>query len=216
MASQPLTAVQRFRTCGVARPRPAAEVVVGATATHSALWNSLAGNARREIVVVMPLPKLGNDDLLVWRFGIAADEPDVVDMPGADIEPPTVWVDAIITVATDLRVLRYGRVVDPDRLVWELAVTGQDTVMIGWGTTAHVGGFRVGEGMQVETSFAAAAVWVADIAQTELGGYEFVQWPSRGEHALRPRETDRVPVWLDPRTERLIAPIGELRSDTRW
>ncbi|MFD4432168.1 hypothetical protein [Nocardia sp. NPDC058497] len=114
----------------------------------------------------MPLPKLGNDDLLVWRFGVAADEPDVVDMPGAGIEPPTVWVDAIATVATDLRVLRYGRVVDPDRLVWELAVTGQDTVMIGWGTTAHVGGFRVSEGMQVDTSFAAAAAWVADIAQT--------------------------------------------------
>lgn len=33
---------------------------------------------------------------------------------------------------------------------------------------------------------------------------------------LRAREVDRVPVWLDPRTEGVIAPIGELRGDISW
>jgi len=100
--------------------------------------------------------------------------------------------------------------------VWELAVTGDDTITIGWGTTAHVGGFRVGEGTPVASSAAAAAVAVADIVQTELGGYEFVQWPSKGGRVLRAREIDRAPVWLDPRTERVIAPIGELHDGTSW
>ncbi|MGS2811062.1 hypothetical protein [Nocardia sp. MW-W600-9] len=52
--------------------------------------------------------------------------------------------------------------------------------------------------------------------QTELGGYEFVQWPSRGGRVLRAREIDQAPVWLDPRTARMFAPIGELCSDTSW
>lgn len=128
----------------------------------------------------MPLPMFGADDLLLWRLGRGVAELAVIDSPGAGIDPPAVWVDATTAVATDLRVLRYGRVFDPDRLVWELAVTGDDTIMIGWGTTEHVGGFLVGgEGTPVASSAAAAAVAVADIAQTELGGYEFVQWPSR-------------------------------------
>lgn len=165
----------------------------------------------------MPLPMFGADDLLLWRLGCTASEFDIIDSPGAGIDPPAVWVDAITAVATDLRVLRYGRGFDADRLVWELAVTGDDTIMIGWGTTAHVGGFRVGgEVTPVASSAAAAAVAVADIAQTELGGYEFVQWPSRGGRVLRAREIDRVPMWLDPRTESVIAPIGELRGDASW
>ncbi|MGC4989912.1 hypothetical protein [Nocardia salmonicida] len=72
----------------------------------------------------MPPPMFGADDLLLWRLGRVAAELDVIDSPGAGIDPPAVWVDAITVVATDLRVLRYGRVIDPDRLVWELAVTG--------------------------------------------------------------------------------------------
>ncbi|WP_278265806.1 hypothetical protein [Nocardia sp. AG03] len=165
----------------------------------------------------MPLPRFGADDLLMWRFARAATERDIVDRPGGGIDPPAAWVDAITAVATDLRVLRYGRDIDPDRLVWELAVTGADTVMIGWRPAAHgVGGFRVGEGTPVAAAFAVAAVAVADIAQTELGGYEFVQWPSRGGRVLRACEVAGTPLWLDPRTQRVIAPIGALRADAIW
>lgn len=42
--------------------------------------------------------------------------------------------------------------------------------------------------------------------------------PSRDQFVekMESRWLMRGPVWLDPRTERLIAPIGELRSDTSW
>jgi hypothetical protein len=45
---------------------------------------------------------------------------------------------------------------------------------------------------------------------------EFVQSPTGGGRAL-PVGDRPTPVWLDPRTERVIAPIGALRSsDTSW
>ncbi|MFF5037484.1 hypothetical protein [Nocardia salmonicida] len=164
----------------------------------------------------MPLPTFGTDDLLMWRLGRTGSGIGVIDSPGVGIDPPPVWVDAITAVASDLRVLRHGRDIDPDRLVWELAITGDDTIMIGWGTTGPVGGFRVGEGTPAASSATTAAVAVADIAQTELGGYEFVQWPSRGSRVLRAREVDGAAVWLDPRTARVISLVGELRADASW
>ncbi|MFB7873765.1 hypothetical protein ACFC06_00830 [Nocardia sp. NPDC056064] len=164
----------------------------------------------------MPLPTFGADDLLVWRLGRTVSGIGVIDSPGAGIDPPAVWVDAITAVASDLRVLRYGRAIDPDRLVWELAITGDDTIVIGWGATGPVGGFRVGEGMPAASSATTAVIAVADIAQTELGGYEFVQWPCRGGRVLRARDVGGVAVWLDPRTARVIAPVGELRADASW
>jgi len=43
-----------------------------------------------------------------------------------------------------------------------------------------------------------------------------VQSPTGGGRAL-PVGDRPTPVWLDPRTERVIAPIGALRSsDTSW
>ncbi|MEV6060859.1 hypothetical protein AB0L62_12735 [Nocardia asteroides] len=142
----------------------------------------------------MPLATFGTDDLLVWRLSRTASGIGVIDSPSAGVDPPTVWVDAITAVASDLRVQRHGRDIDPDRLVWELAITVDDTIMIGWGTTGPVGEFRVGEGMPAASSATTAAVAVADIAQTELGGYEFVQWPSRGGRVLRARDVDGAPV----------------------
>jgi len=62
----------------------------------------------------------------------------------------------------------------------------------------------------MNTSFAEAAVWVADTAQGELTGYDFVQWPSRGGHLLLPRQVDDAAVWIDPHEDRVVSLIGDL------
>ena len=43
-----------------------------------------------------------------------------------------------------------------------------------------------------------AVVWVADTVQTELVGYEFVQWPSEGCHLFLPPPGIRAPRGRSP------------------
>ncbi|MDV7246720.1 MULTISPECIES: hypothetical protein [Rhodococcus] len=64
--------------------------------------------------------------------------PDFHDTPG--FEPP------IAAVARDLRCLRYGRDVQVNRLVWELAVSDQYAVTLGW-RGPGVGGFNLCHGI---------------------------------------------------------------------
>ncbi|MFD9667148.1 hypothetical protein ACFWAY_37020 [Rhodococcus sp. NPDC059968] len=58
------------------------------------------------------------------------DGPDFHDTPG--FEPPAAWLLAIAAVVRDLRCLRYGRDVQVERLVWELAISDQNAVTLGW------------------------------------------------------------------------------------
>ncbi|MFD3430542.1 hypothetical protein [Nocardia fluminea] len=158
----------------------------------------------------------GSQDRLVWSFRVASDKLVFGEVPGPGIEAPPAWVDAVVAVARDLGCLRFGREVELSRLVWELGIGTEYTVTIGWKTGSGLGGFARGEGMPMDAAFCAAAVWVADTAQTELAGYEFVQWPCRGRHLLKPRQVDGTPVWVDPRTDHVICAIGELCQGPRW
>ncbi len=81
---------------------------------------------------------------------------------------------------------------------------------IGWQGTRDISGFSYFNALSMETAFADAAVWVADAVQTNLAGYDFVQWPSRGRHLLVPRLLDGEPVWIDPHGDVTISRIGEL------
>ncbi|MBM7460527.1 hypothetical protein ACIBED_20860 [Rhodococcus coprophilus] len=159
----------------------------------------------------MPWPDIRDADQRTWRFMMVEDEPDFYDTPAGDVDPPAVWVDAIVAVARDLRCFRYGRDVNPDRLIWELSVGHGDAVMVGWNGTAGISGFSLCDGtMRTDASFAQAARWVADTAQTELAGYDFVQWPSQGGQLLSARCMDEVAVWFDRHTDQVVAPIGGL------
>jgi hypothetical protein len=120
----------------------------------------------------MPISE-GNQDSLVWRFLMTDDGPDFYEPPG--FEPPAAWLLAIAAVARDLRCLRYGRDVQVERLVWEFAITDQYAVTIGW-RGPGVGGFNLCDGVSREAPYPQDAVWVADTAQGELTGYEFIQW----------------------------------------
>ena len=62
----------------------------------------------------------------------------------------------------------------------------------------------------MDAPFNEAAVWVADTVQSDLAGYEFVQWPSQGQHMLLPRTRGDCPVWIDTHTDDTVAAIGEL------
>lgn len=76
-------------------------------------------------------------------------------------------------------------------------------------------GFSYFNALSMETVFADAAVWVADAVQTNLAGYDFVQWPSRGRHLLVPRLRDGEPVWMDPHGDVTISRIGGLCKKIR-
>lgn len=155
---------------------------------------------------------LRGEDRLLWRFAIVDDKPDFYDSPAMRLDPPGAWVDAVVAVARDLRCLRYGRDVQPDRLVWDLSIGATYAVTIGWNGTAGISGFSLCDGLLMDASFCEAAVWVADTAQTELAGYDFVQWPSRGRQLLRPRQVRGTPAWLDPHIDSVISQIGQLAS----
>ncbi|TCN53516.1 hypothetical protein EV641_106161 [Rhodococcus sp. SMB37] len=139
----------------------------------------------------------GDTEQLTWRFRVVGNAVDFYDKPGAELDVPDAWIDAVVATGRHLRCLRYGRDVDPDRLIWELSISPTYAVTIGWHGTAGISGFGLCRGLSMNTSFVEAAVWVADTAQTELAGYDFVQWPSRGRHLLRPRQVDGAPVWID-------------------
>ncbi|MBF6216152.1 hypothetical protein IU487_34730 [Nocardia puris] len=163
------------------------------------------------------MPIIEDPDRLVWRFRVTGDEAELCECPGEALDPPQDWVAAVVAVARDLRCWRFGREIDPQRLLWELSVGGEYSMRVGWSTGAGVGGFAVGHGLPLDASRCAAAVWVADVVQAELAGYEFVQWPSRGRHLLSPRQIDDSAVWIDPHTDAVVAQIGDLcATATHW
>ncbi|MFC9514542.1 hypothetical protein ACFTSD_02300 [Nocardiaceae bacterium NPDC056970] len=156
----------------------------------------------------MPLPDPWNRDRLLWRIPLADSASEAVDSPGFD--PPEPWVRALAAVARDLRCLRFGTDVKIDRLEWSFAIDSEYRVSIGWEGAGGISGFTCGRGLTMDTKFVDAAVWVADTVQGELAGYDFVQWPSRGRHLLLPRSVAGEPVWVNPRGDVVIGPIGQL------
>lgn len=150
---------------------------------------------------------------LTWRFMVIADDADFYDTPTPGVDPPDAWVDAIVAVAHDLRYFRYGRDVNPDRLMWRLSTGPGDAVVIGWNETAGISGLVMhGGALRAGASFVDAARWVADAVQGDLAGYDFVQWPSQGGYLLSPRCIDDAAVWFDRHTDCVIAPIGGLHE----
>ncbi|MBT1256637.1 MAG: hypothetical protein K0Q46_78 [Rhodococcus erythropolis] len=156
----------------------------------------------------MSLPPLWNMECLTWRIPLFTNNSDPGEDPG--FAPPESWAQALAAVAQDLRCLRFGAEVVVDRLIWEFSINSDYNVTIGWQGARDIGGFSHFNALSMDTAFADAAVWVADIVQTKLAGYDFVQWPSRGRHLLVPRLRDGEPVWMDPHGDATISRIGEL------
>ena len=139
-----------------------------------------------------------------WRI------PLVGEAPG---EVPDEWIAALAAIVRDLRCRRYGRVVSFDGLEWELAVTSEGWVHIGMARLpgdADLNPFSIGRGYTLETTTAQAIVWVAEVVQGELAGYEFVQWPSDGRRLLTPSLRGGDAVWIDPSTSSIVSAIGAL------
>lgn len=147
-------------------------------------------------------------DSLIWRFPLYQGGGQPMGNP--DFEPPEAWMRALDAVARDLKCCRVGREVTLDRLVWEFEINSDYFVGIGWGSVDGIGGFNRGEGMSMDASYADAAAWVAETVQTELAGYEFVQWPSKGRHLLSAQASETVGQWVDPHDGSVVADIGSL------
>jgi hypothetical protein len=139
-----------------------------------------------------------------WRI------PLVGPAPG---DAPADWVAAFAAVTRDLQCRQYGGAVPLVGAVWTFTVTAEDWVHIGMTRLtddSDLGGFSVGKGYTLATTQSQATVWIAEVIQDELSGYEFVQWPSDGWRMLVPELQNDRAVWVDPSTEKVVAPIGEL------
>jgi hypothetical protein len=154
----------------------------------------------------VPLTNPFEGDSIDWRFPMNS-------AIGATDAPPGL-VSAFEAVGRDLQYLRYGRDVDLSPLHWTLRIDEHYFVSIGWVAVGKIkggfGGFERGEDMPFDASAAEATVWIADLTQTELAGYEDIQWPSRGWQLLLPRLIDGVAMWVDPHGDVPVAAIGEL------
>ena len=137
-----------------------------------------------------------------WRFPFDGDPP-------ADL--PVTWAIAARAVTDDLRCRRHGRRITFAHAVWSFAVA-DGWISLGFETpfSADVGSYQSCLGSELETSPEQAVVWLAQNVQDELTGNEFVQWPIAGQRILDPRLVDDHAVWVDPGTNTVIAPIGEL------
>jgi hypothetical protein len=91
---------------------------------------------------------------------------------------------ALAAVAADLRCRRHGRAIGFDGVEWELSVVADGWECIGMATVtddSDLGEFSIGRGFARETTPGQVKVWVAEVVQDELAGYEWVQWPSDGQ-----------------------------------
>lgn len=168
---------------------------------------------------IMPTCDPQGDDVLVWRLPMEGQLPERYMGTAA----PEAWVRALGAVGRDLNCLRCGREIAVDNLRWVLEVNPTYAVSVGWDACDGLGGWRIGRGLTMDTNYMdttyeEAAVWAADTTQAQLAGYEFVQWPSRGEQLLAPVLRDAAPVWVEPHTGAVVAPLGQLceRAVPEW
>jgi hypothetical protein len=139
-----------------------------------------------------------------WQFAIGDDSP--ADLPAA-------WAAAARAVTRDLDCRRHGRPITFTNVMWRFVVSGE-SVALGFEASGEtdVGAYHRCMNYRLETSAPQALVWLAGDVQYELAGYEFVQWPIAGHRILDPRIVDDQAVWVEPSTNAITAPIGELRA----
>lgn len=139
---------------------------------------------------------------LCWQF-VVGDEP-----PG---DLPAAWASATRAVSRDLGCRRHGRRISFDNVMWKIAADN-GSVCVGFALAgdADVSAYQRCNSYRLDTTAAQATVWMADDVQYELTGYEFVQWPIAGRRILAPQIIDDKAAWVDPTTDAVIAPIGEL------
>ncbi|AQT77994.1 hypothetical protein B1R94_00195 [Mycolicibacterium litorale] len=133
-----------------------------------------------------------------WRFAMGG-------VPPGDL--PDVWAAAAPAVSRDLDCRRYGRPLSFHGMNWSF--TASDGA-IAVGFDGPVGTYHRCLGYLLETSAPQALVWLAGDVQYKLAGSEWVQWPIAGEHMLDPRLVDDHAVWVEPSTNAVVAPIGDL------
>jgi hypothetical protein len=139
---------------------------------------------------------------LCWQFLVGDDPPG--DLPAA-------WASATRAVTRDLGCRRHGRRISFDHVMWKIAADN-GSVCVGFALAgdADVGAYQPCNNYRLDTTAAQATVWMADDVQYELTGYEFVQWPIAGRRILVPQIIDDQATWVDPKTDAVIAAIGEL------
>ncbi len=137
-----------------------------------------------------------------WEFPIGDDPPS--DLPAA-------WASASRAVTRDLGCRRHGRRISFHNVWWTI-LTDHGFVCVGFALVgdADVSLYRRCNSYRLDTTAAQATVWMADDVQYELAGYEFVQWPIAGQHILIPQIIDDQAAWVDPKTDAVVAPVGEL------
>ena len=131
------------------------------------------------------------------------------DDPPGDL--PAAWASATRAVTRDLGCRQHGRSIGFDNVMWKIAAD-DGSVCVGFALAddADVGAYQRCNSYRLDTTAAQATVWMADDVQYELTGYEFVQWPIAGRRILVPQIIDDQATWVDPKTDAVIAPIGEL------
>jgi hypothetical protein len=143
---------------------------------------------------------------LCWQFPIGDDPP-------ADL--PAEWASATRAVTRDLGCGRHGRAIGFHNVMWKIAAD-DGSVCVGFAVTgdADVRAYQRSLGYRLNTTAAQATVWMADDVQYELTGYEFVEWPIVDRRILVPQIIGDQAAWVDPKTEIVIARIGELCGAT--
>lgn len=139
---------------------------------------------------------------LCWQFWVGDEPPD---------DLPTPWASAIRAVTRDLGCRRHGRRIGFDNVMWKIA-SDNGSVCVGFalGGDADVNAYQRCNSFRLDTTVEQTTVWLADDVQSELAGYEFVQRPIAGTLVLVPLIIDKHATWVDPKTDAVIAPVGEL------
>ena len=120
---------------------------------------------------------------------------------------PDSWAAAAQAVSRDLNCRRYGRRLSLNGMSWSFKVSDE---WIAVGFDGPVGTYHRCLSYLLDTSVAQAMVWLASDVQYKLAGTEWVQWPIAGQRMLDPRIMDDRAVWVEPSTNAVAAPIGEL------
>ena len=137
-----------------------------------------------------------------WQFLIGDDPPGGL---------PAVWASATRAVTRDLDCRRHGRRIGFRNVMWWIAAdAGYIAVGFALAGDADVGAYQRCNSYRMGATAAQATVWMADDIQYQLAGHEFVQWPIAGRRILVPQMIDGQARWVDPKTDAVIARIGEL------
>jgi hypothetical protein len=133
-----------------------------------------------------------------WRFGMGGEPPG--DLPDA-------WAAAALAVSRDLTCQRYGGTSSVVGMAWSFQAS-DGAIAVGFDGLTGI--YHRCMGYLLDTSAPQATVWLAGDVQYELAGFEWMQWPIAGQNMLDARIVDDHAVWVQPGTNAVAAPIGEL------